>query len=325
MENSYEFNFCHPLLGLQSAWCIVFVCRIWWAWIQHKEFPLATTSKSKGRNSKEKFFVTKTAYLSVELNAHNLLYIIRLVKEKRLPEEALNIYLFNSQSCESMFRNIRSLSGTYSSIINFTVADFLRRSQKISILNGIKCEQLSQDDDKEYLSFPTHHKHKRDRQLSKLQNFVGIDQLDIEKVIENAFAQAIQLTGPLNVSKLLKEYDLLTMNSLSKYVFQQMNSNSKMFDYSTQTVRDESDEFSLDEDDEEDDGQRDGSNDGDIPNDDEEFDDNIVDEEEDGKDDGLETVKVCFDGMRIRDRIDPRWHDSYFKMKINGQQKFMHK
>ena len=40
------------------------------------------------------------------------------------------------------------------------------------------------------------------------------------------------------------------MNSLSKYVFQQMNSNSKMFDYSTQAGRDDSDEFSLDEDDE---------------------------------------------------------------------------
>jgi hypothetical protein len=68
-----------------------------------------------------------------------------------------------------------------------TAADFLRRSQKISILNGIKCEQLSQDDDKEYLSFPTHHKHTRDSRLLTLENFVGIDQLDIEKVIANAF------------------------------------------------------------------------------------------------------------------------------------------
>jgi hypothetical protein len=102
-----------------------------------------TASTTTKRKSNANFFITKTAYLSVELNAHNLLYIILLVKQKKLPKEALNIYLFNSQSCESMFRNARSLSGTYSTIINFTVADFLNRSQKISILNRIKCDHLS--------------------------------------------------------------------------------------------------------------------------------------------------------------------------------------
>ena len=303
----------------------MFVCRLWWTWIQHKEFASATTSKSKRRNSKENFFITLTAYLSVELNAHNLLCIILLVKGKQLPEEALNTYLFNSQSCESMFRNARSLSGTYSSIINFTVADFLRRSQKISILNGIKCDQLSQQDDTEHLSFPTHYKHKRDSQLSTLQEFDSIDQLDVENVIANAFAQAIKSTAPLEISKLLAEHDRLPMNSLSKYVFQQMNSNSKMFDYSTQTARDDSVEFSLDEDDEpeEEDEESDRSNTGNISSSDNEIDENIVVDEE--EDDRIETVKANFDCMRIRDRIEPRFHDSYFKMKINGQQKYMHK
>jgi hypothetical protein len=96
----------------------------------------------------------------------------------------------------------------------------------------------------------------------------------------NAFAQAIEITGPLDTSKVFTERDLLTMDSLNKYVFQQKNSNSKMFDYSTQTLRDDSDEFSLDEDDEEDDGQSDGGNNGNISSDDEEGD----------KDDELETV-----------------------------------
>ena len=226
-----------------------------------------------------------------------------------------------------MFRNARSLRGTYSSIINFTVTDFLRRSQKISILNGIKCEQLSQQDDTEHLSFPTHYKHKRDSQLSTLQKFDSIDQLDVENVIANAFAQAIKLTAPLEISKLLAEHDLLAMNSLSEYVFQQINSNPKMFDYSTQTARDDSYEFSLDEDDEqeEEDEESDRSNTGNISSSGNEIDENIVEGEEEDEDDGIETVKANFDGMRIRDRIEPRFHDSHFKMKINGQQKFMHK
>ena len=80
--------------ALQSAWCIVFICCVWFTWIQHKKFISTTASTTTSRNSNAKFFITKTAYLSVELNAHYLLYIIILVKEKKLLKEALNIYLF---------------------------------------------------------------------------------------------------------------------------------------------------------------------------------------------------------------------------------------
>ena len=162
-----------------------------------------------------------------------------------------------------------------------------------------------------------------------VQKFDSIDQLDVESVIANAFAQAIKLTAPLEIAKLLAEHDLLAMNSLSKYVFQQMNSNSKMFDYSTQTRRDDSDEFSLDEDDEQEgegeDEESDRSNTGNTSSSDNEIDGDISVDEEDHGDNGIETLKTNFGGMRIRDRIESRFQDSYFKMKINGQQKFMHK
>jgi hypothetical protein len=64
---------------------------MWWAWIQHKQFTTTT------QTSKQKIFITKTVYLSVELNAHNLLYLILFVKQKQLLKEAVNVYLFNSQ------------------------------------------------------------------------------------------------------------------------------------------------------------------------------------------------------------------------------------
>jgi hypothetical protein len=131
--------------------------------------------------------------------------MILSVKQRQLPKEALNVYLFNSQHCESMFRSARSLSGTYLTIVNFTVADFLRWSQKISVSNRIKCEQLSQQDDNERLSFPIHHKHNHDNHPSSLQNLDNIDQLDIEKIISDAFNQALQLTERLEISKLLKK------------------------------------------------------------------------------------------------------------------------
>ncbi|CAF4219539.1 unnamed protein product, partial [Rotaria sordida] len=148
-------------------------------------------------------------------------------------------------SCESMFRNTISLSSTYSTRINFTAADFFHHSQKISILNWIKCDQSSQEDDNEVLSFPIHHKHAGDSHLSPVQTFDDIEQLDIEKTILDAFNQALKLTQPLEISKLLKEHDIFELNSLSKYVFQELNSSSRMFDYPVQTIDDDTNEFNL--------------------------------------------------------------------------------
>ncbi|UJR29575.1 hypothetical protein I4U23_010792 [Adineta vaga] len=169
--------------------------------------------------------------------------------EKHLPKEALNIYLFNSQSCESMFRNARSLSGTFSTIINFTVADFLHRSQKLSILLGIKCDQLTGQNHSNSLLFPIHHKHKHDAHRVSLQKLDDIDPMDVENIISDAFEQALQLTERLGISETLKKYNLFDMNLLSKYVFRQFSTSSKMFDYSTQITHDEgnNDEFDLED------------------------------------------------------------------------------
>ncbi|CAF4039027.1 unnamed protein product [Rotaria sordida] len=92
---------------------------------------------------------------------------------------------------------------------------YFSKPRKISILNWIKCEQSSQEDDNEVLSFPIHHKHAGDSHLSPVQTFD-----DIEKTILDAFNQALKLTQPLEISKLLKEHDIFELNSLSKYVFQ---------------------------------------------------------------------------------------------------------
>ncbi len=79
-----------------------------------------------------------------------------------------------------------------------------------------------------------------------------LEQLDVENIISDAFNQALQLTEPLGMSKLLKKYDVFDLNFLSKCVFQQLNSSSKMFDYSTKTINNDNNEFNL-EDEEKDD------------------------------------------------------------------------
>ncbi|CAF3376935.1 unnamed protein product [Rotaria sp. Silwood2] len=81
---------------LTLSWCVVFVCRLWWSCIKISTFQNSSTAKNEKIN-KAKYFITKPAYLSMEINAHNLLYLVLLVKEKKLPKEVLNIHIFNSQ------------------------------------------------------------------------------------------------------------------------------------------------------------------------------------------------------------------------------------
>ncbi|CAF4942214.1 unnamed protein product, partial [Rotaria socialis] len=129
---------------LESAWYVVFVCRIWWSWLKKESSSSSSkrTTACEQQNHINKYFITKPAYLSVEPNAHNMLYMVLLVKQHSLPKQALiNIHLFNSQGCESLFRDARSLSGSFSTIVNFTVNNFIKRSQKLAILNQFKYDQ----------------------------------------------------------------------------------------------------------------------------------------------------------------------------------------
>ena len=253
------------------------------------------------------------------MNAHNLLYIILIVKDKELPLEALNVYLFNSQACESMFRNTRSLSGIYSSIVNVTIADFLRRSQKISILNRIKCDQVYDEDNVEYLSFPVHHKHKNDAQSQATEDIDDINRLDIEQIISNAYDQALKLTERLEISRLLKENNVFSLNRLSEFVFRLMNSSSKTSDYSKLSTTDTDEELDLEEDSDENQTPDELSEPEEAENDECLSDEDIDDENH------IRSKKTNFNGMKIYNTVEASKRNSYFKVNIDGTVKFVHK
>ena len=83
--------------------------------------------------------------MAIELNAHYLIHIYLLIEQKTLPESiAKAAHLFSSQSCEHVFRNARSLSGIYSTRINFTLKQFLKRINKLNVLMELKqCESAN--------------------------------------------------------------------------------------------------------------------------------------------------------------------------------------
>ncbi|CAF4814541.1 unnamed protein product [Rotaria socialis] len=243
--------------------------------------------------------------------------MVLLVKQHSLPKQALiNIHLFNSQGCESLFRDTRSLSGSFSTIVNFTINNFIKLSQKLAILNQFKYDQSEHN-----FSFPKYHKHKHDDRLVLPDQLNEIDRLDIEQIINNAYDQATHIVQHSKMLDVLKRYDLIKLQSLSEFVFDNLSKTSKMRNFSSQITNYYVDEFDLDDKNDDDNVLNDEQN----QLDDEalldfENDDNVVDEK-----DVLTSTKSEFNGIRIFDNIDPNLKQSYFKIKLNDKIKYLHK
>ncbi|CAF4478092.1 unnamed protein product, partial [Rotaria magnacalcarata] len=144
---------------------------------------------------KKKDEMTRT---SIEMNTHTMAYITLLITNNQLLPETLRIWLFSSQACESMFRTARSMSGTFSSVVNFSVTEFLRRAEKLSVLQTIKSEVESNPDFP--FHFPSHHKQ------------------EIERIVQHEFADARELVASLNITILNKVGNPIAMDEVSVIV-----------------------------------------------------------------------------------------------------------
>ncbi|CAF4827088.1 unnamed protein product, partial [Rotaria socialis] len=181
----------------------------------------------------------------------------------------------------------------------------------------IKHNQLEND-----LSFPIHHKRKHESSLPSSHQLDDIDTLDIQKLISNAYDQALRLVKHSKILDKLNEHKINCLNDLSNYIFNVLNKNSRMINYSFRTENNTSEEFGLDEE----------NDDNDVvvnyaPN-------QLIDEipfdpqyDDVSGDDGsiLNSTKSDFNGIKIVDNINPALRQSYFKVKINNNIKYLHK
>lgn len=116
------------------AWLNVFIIRFWNMWLSEKKKneldsalnQLTSLSQHTKKTTKQQYFISRPTLFSIEINSHTLVYLALLVIQHQLPNECLdNIFLFNSQSCESEFRSCRAMSGPFSCIVNFTIPQFI--------------------------------------------------------------------------------------------------------------------------------------------------------------------------------------------------------
>ena len=168
--------------------------------------------------TKASLFITVSTHFSMELNAHSLLAICLLVHQQALPVSALAISNYHSRTCEATFRNRRSMSGVFSSVVNFTTEQVFKLAGKLSVLTNIQNQsesgQLSYS-----LQFPKHHKLCQHYTVSKklvLSSSVNLLTCEnIRKTICQAYDHAYDLLSKLDVNIALKKVKISTMLQVS--------------------------------------------------------------------------------------------------------------
>lgn len=288
--------------------------------IASRELPRQSMTSIPKRN----LFITMQSLFSLEINAHSLTFLLLLVVENQVTEEAVQVALFNSQICENYFRAARSMSGAFSSVVNFSVNEFIHRATKLDVLQDIRCaSELNLNN----LKFPQHHKSWRQTNQSSLTSTTTtiITEKLIEDTVFSAYIEATQILTGCNMPILDPLGDMISFDEVNRLAFQKLASSR------LKPPRTRSSEVSHD-DQEDDDDDLDDETEGASryyfsSSDDEVIDNNdsLVDNEGSNASVISNVSSSTKRGMRIFDSIHPSQHQSFFRVKINGQQKFLHK
>ena len=111
------------LKRLLLMWQTIFFMRIWRKWLQENGYSLSD------------HFITQNVFVCNELNAHFLTNTIYNVIKKIFPPDALRVWNSGSQACEQVFRLCRSMTPTFSTVVNFTMKGVLERAHKLNFLS----------------------------------------------------------------------------------------------------------------------------------------------------------------------------------------------
>lgn len=123
--DSYMDVHLTPLARIKKIWTAVFILRIW---RQHIKSQRKSILKDK--------FLTPNCYSCIEINAFSLVQCMLYLKNHNLPNLFLP-HLYSSQPCESTFRQLRSFTPSYSTVVNGSVKEILSRISKIQLQNKI--------------------------------------------------------------------------------------------------------------------------------------------------------------------------------------------
>lgn len=124
IDSSYDKNL-EPIERIRKMWYAVFVIRLWREFIE-----------SSPRYKLLENFMSSNCYSCIELNAHSLVLTVLHLKKIGMPH-LFQPSLYNSQACENTFRQLRSFTTVFSTVVNCSIKEMIGRLDKIQILNDI--------------------------------------------------------------------------------------------------------------------------------------------------------------------------------------------
>ena len=131
---------------IEKAWYAVFFLRYWRAWLV-----------SQPGYKLENNFVTRNAYICIEMNAHSLVTLARTMRDASTTgNECFPPWMLGSQSCEKLFRAARSMTPTFSTVVNFGMLGLFRRLHRMHIQSCLEAESTTTG-----IHFPRVDKHKQ--------------------------------------------------------------------------------------------------------------------------------------------------------------------
>ncbi|CAF1265224.1 unnamed protein product [Rotaria magnacalcarata] len=306
---------------IYHAWTSVFIFRFWLLWINEMDkndldLMLAHVShfdindiKEQCR-SKSQYFITYQSHFCVEINAHCLVYLAMLVCEGQLPIEALNIWVQNSQTCESTFRSARAISSVSSAGVNFTVLQFLNRINKLAVLQNIK-----NNTNQNHLHFPQHHKLSRTMQnISNTSKTIDFSKISIENTVSKAYKYVSNLFNQLKLKELSRNGRIITIEEMSNIAARALDA---FWSSDIDTINSQDGSRDIESENETNSAEENSST-NDCDSDEEfELNENLVM----ANDANISTYR----GMRLIDDVKKELSHTFFKVNINKENKFLHK
>ena len=188
--DSYLDRKLHPLEGISKIWFAVF---FFWYWKHY----ITKSSAYKIENN----FITHNAYVSTELNAHAIVLFLVILRDKKRSDSFMP-WLLGSQCCEKAFRTIRSMSSTFSTVINFSMLGMLRRLHKMQIQMKLESET-----DVSGIFYPNVEAHKKKDGHEQMKSFdlSTISNENIEAAVNKGKQEAQKAMDELGMKEQLSD------------------------------------------------------------------------------------------------------------------------
>ncbi len=182
-----------PLVRIEKIWYALIFLRYWRQWIILH--PLYTLQRN---------FITQNAYLCIELNAHSILTFLMTIRDHFDSDASYFLpWLLGSQCCEKIFRSARSMTSTFSTIINFGMLGLLQRLHRLQIQSRLQAQS-----EQTGIVYPQILRHKSEIGKSKHNKppLVCLSNIQICEAIIRANAMAKARVESLGMVDLLKKH-----------------------------------------------------------------------------------------------------------------------